>query len=646
VKNSRTFAAFVCLSLCTVVCPSPSFAQQLSPAQKAQLKYYLALESRLTPEQRQLLSRPVLDSITLAHEVFDPPDQAGGNDDNNLLLGLLASSGSPVNNADLSTSASVLDSFSGSLQNSATGVAVLDQRGLTKISHPENELQFSRLGGFSDIQSSSARCGQNIVTAYRSGLASTASALLPFLANPQIFPAASTLGVAYSTDGGDTFTALPFLSAGPPADPSQPEYVQFSVGGNASAGCSSSQRFYVVSSPYSVDSLTKVGNDGGANEVLLLGAGISISSDGGQTWADPTPAVLRNFNHLVDSAWLAIDPQNPDRLYISYLDIDFSFSDPLVPLDEGPRCPDTFLRIASELVSSSDAGRTWSSPSIIREDCLPPQPSGAQGFHVGSTRIVVGADGKVSAAYVLFVPVTGPDGITVVDYKIEVRVRQSSNHGRSFGRDVKVSNLVQIGEASHSFRPVLQGFFAPGTIPVLAADPAKRGKTQSLYIAWADGRDNPQPDAAAPFGTYNYGDIVLSRSTDGGATWSPPRAVSPTPKDFKGAGRDQFLPSIAVDANGAVAVCYYDRRNDPDNNGMDRYCSISQDGGQAFHDVRQSSKTWTYGENWDRFGSWLGDYDTVTAPSSPGRGEDFFGSFGISGDEVTGIFGRSIQREQ
>jgi hypothetical protein len=131
VKNSRTFAAFVCLSLCTVVCPSPSFAQQLSPAQKAQLKYYLALESRLTPEQRQLLSRPVLDSITLAHEVFDPPDQAGGNDDNNLLLGLLASSGSPVNNADLSTSASVLDSFSGSLQNSATGVAVLDQRGLT-----------------------------------------------------------------------------------------------------------------------------------------------------------------------------------------------------------------------------------------------------------------------------------------------------------------------------------------------------------------------------------------------------------------------------------------------------------------------------------------------------------------------------------
>ena len=645
-KNSRAFAAFVCLSLCALVCSSPSFAQQLSPTQKAQLKYYLALESRLTPEQRQLLSRPVLDSITLAHEILDPPDQAGGNDDNNLLLGLLPSSGSSVNNADLSTSSSLLDSFSGSLQDSSTGVAILKQRGLTKISHPENELQLSRLGGFTDIQSSSARCGQNVVTAYRSGLSNTVSSLLPFLANPQIFPASSALGVAYSTDGGDTFTALPFLNAGPPADPSQPKFVEFSVGGNASAGCSSSQRFYVVNAPYFVDNLTKVGTDGGATEVLFRGAGISISPDGGQSWSDPAPAVLRNFNHLVDSAWLAIDPQDPNRLYVSYLDVDFSFFDPLVPLDEGPRCPDTFLRIASELVSSADGGRTWSSPSIIREDCLPPQSSGAQGFHVGSTRIVVGADGKVSAAYVLFVPIFGPDGITVVDYKIEVHVRQSVNHGRSFVRDVKVSDLVQIGDGSHSFRPALQGFFAPGTIPVLATDPAKRGKTQNFYIAWADGRDNPQPDSAAPFGTYNYGDIVLSRSTDGGATWSPPRAVSPTPRNFKGAGRDQFLPSIAVDAKGAVAICYYDRRNDPDNNGIDRYCSISQDDGLSFHDVRQSSKTWTFGQTWDRFSSWLGDYDTVTPPSLEGPGEDFFGAFGISGDEVTGIFGRSIQREQ
>jgi hypothetical protein len=120
--------------------------------------------------------------------------------------------------------------------------------------------------------------------------------------------------------------------------------------------------------------------------------------------------------------------------------------------------------------------------------------------------------------------------------------------------------------------------------------------------------------------------------------------VSPTPKDFKGLGRDQFIPSIAVDRDGTIAVCYYDRRNDPKNNAFDRYCSISQDQGQSFHDVRQSPKSWMFAENWDRIGFWLGDYDTVVAPSFDG-GDGFFGAFGVSGDDVTGIFGRSLQRE-
>jgi hypothetical protein len=126
-------------------------------------------------------------------------------------------------------------------------------------------------------------------------------------------------------------------------------------------------------------------------------------------------------------------------------------------------------------------------------------------------------------------------------------------------------------------------------------------------------------------------------------TWSPPHAISPTPRNFKGGGRDQFIPSIAVSPDDAIAVCYYDRRNDPQNNAFDRYCSISENHGQSFRDVRQSSKSWIYGQDWDRLGFWLGDYDTVTAPYGTGRG--FFGAFGISGDDVTGVFGRSVSRE-
>jgi len=136
---------------------------------------------------------------------------------------------------------------------------------------------------------------------------------------------------------------------------------------------------------------------------------------------------------------------------------------------------------------------------------------------------------------------------------------------------------------------------------------------------------------------------MLSRSSDCGMTWSPPRAISPTPQNFKGGGRDQFIPSIAVDHDGAIAVCYYDRRNDPQNNALDRYCSVSQNHGQSFRDVRQSSKSWIYGQDWDRLVFWLGDYDTVTAPYGSKRG--FFGAFGISGDDVTGVFGRSVIHE-
>jgi hypothetical protein len=353
--------------------------------------------------------------------------------------------------------------------------------------------------------------------------------------------------------------------------------------------------------------------------------------------------VLKDADHLIDSGWLTVDPADPDRLYISYIDFDSEADFPILK-HRSPRCAPVSFRIASELVTSSDGGRTWSLPRIIREDCLPIQKGLPQGFQVASTRLAVGADGSLSAAFLLFHPIFAADGTTVVDYKLEIHARQSSNHGMSFTPEVKVSDLVQIGDGSHAFRPAVQGFFSVPTIPVIAADPARQpGEKQNLYIAWADGRDNQKPDGAAFFGTYNFGDILLSRSSDGGMTWSPPHAISPTPRNFKGGGRDQFIPSIAVSPDDAIAVCYYDRRNDPQNNAFDRYCSISENHGQSFRDVRQSSKSWIYGQDWDRLGFWLGDYDTVTAPYGTGRG--FFGAFGISGDDVTGVFGRSVTRE-
>jgi hypothetical protein len=51
--------------------------------------------------------------------------------------------------------------------------------------------------------------------------------------------------------------------------------------------------------------------------------------------------------------------------------------------------------------------------------------------------------------------------------------------------------------------------------------------------------------------------ILISRSTDGGHTWSAPVKVNHTPS-----GKQAFTASVHVAANGDVAVTYYDFRND------------------------------------------------------------------------------------
>ena len=639
-RTSKACAALFCFSLLLI--SSQSLAQKLTPFKEAELKSLLRLERKLSPQQQQLLSQQVRSAIALGHQLFDPPDLAGGDDEGGELnIGL----GSPRPTATALVKSSLLASSKRSPVPGANDLLVQEAAGgLAKISHPELGFRMSRYTGFTDVESSSAQCGSNVVASYIGGNAGNLSSNIPFFNDPTTITAASAIGVSYSGDRGSTFTELPFMTVGPSTNVDQPAGATgtlFEALGNPVTACTSPNKFFIANSPFFLADITFFGPLE-FSENLFSGVGINTSSDGGQTWGNTTPAVLKDFDHIVDSGWLAVDPKDPNRLYVSYLDFDSEADFPFLS-HPSPRCAPVSFRIAAELVTSSDGGKTWSSPHIIREDCLPIQQGLPQGFQAASARLAVGGDGKLSAVFLLFDPLFASDGVTVVDYKLEIHTRVSSDHGVTFGPEVKVSDLMQIGDGSHSFRPLLQGFFSPPTIPVIAADPTLHGnKKQNLYAVWADGRDNQIPDATGAFGTYNFGDIVMSRSTDGGMTWSPPHAVSPTPRGFKGAGRDQFNPAIAVDKDGAIAVCYYDRRNDPKNNALDRYCSLSQDSGQSFHDVRESAKSWVVGQQWDVFAPWLGDYDTVATPNDA---DGFFGAFGISGDNTTGVFGRSLQRE-
>jgi hypothetical protein len=125
-------------------------------------------------------------------------------------------------------------------------------------------------------------------------------------------------------------------------------------------------------------------------------------------------------------------------------------------------------------------------------------------------------------------------------------------------------------------------------------------------------------------GIYSFADVLLAKSTDG-QHWSTPIAVSPAPNDDR---RDQFLPWVAVDPSGTVAVCYSDRRNNPQNNAIDHYCSVSKDHASTFQDLRLSDRNWSTGHSNDLVLQpyYMETYDAVT-PDWTVRNTGFFSTF-------------------
>jgi hypothetical protein len=98
-----------------------------------------------------------------------------------------------------------------------------------------------------------------------------------------------------------------------------------------------------------------------------------------------------------------------------------------------------------------------------------------------------------------------------------------------------------------------------------------------VYLAWNDG-DREAPDILTTTGFYNFTDIMFSQSADSGATWSTPVRVNRNPEGGADPLTDQFEPALASDVSGRIAICFYDRRKDPANFRINRYCASSHDG--------------------------------------------------------------------
>lgn len=438
-----------------------------------------------------------------------------------------------------------------------------------QVSDPGTDLSFSRMAGFTQSETSTAWCGDNVVVAYNDS-----GSFLETFPIPGI--GLSFNGYSLSTDGGRSFTDQGFLNPGP-------SLFNF-LGGDPVAICTDENTFYQSS----------------IFQAFTTGVSVSKSTDGGKTFGDPVQVVGKDFfNHFIDKPWMAADPSNPNKLYVTYTDFDISgFFSTTAP------CPGT-IRLGIELVRSTDGGATWSAPTVVDKGCFPNENQGSN--------VAVDGAGKVYVAWEQF-PAFLPTN--------EIDIAKSTDGGKTFAPKSTVAIVTVVGSPFG----LLQGGFRNNEFPSLAIDLSEGGKG-ALYIAWNDGRLKMIPDF---FGFYNFGDAVVSRSNNGGLSWSTPVKVNDDDSNAPSSpGADHYLPGIAVDNNGSLGVCFYDRRLDSENFLIDRECANSDDGGRTWRNHRVTKESFAPSISADLLINpvYMGDYDTVAADSTR-RSGGFLGAYG------------------
>ena len=259
------------------------------------------------------------------------------------------------------------------------------------------------------------------------------------------------------------------------------------------------------------------------------------SVDGGATYSNGSFAWNNNIL-LDDKEWGVTDPHT-NNIYVTWTEYDEGFTPG--PLDSS--------RVYFS--KSTDHGVTFSSGVRINQvagDCLYLDITDAHPF--------VGVNGEI---YVTFMDSAG------------IRFNKSVDTGSSW---LAVQPLIAaVGSMRYDTVP---GVARIRSMPYSACDRSNSLYRGNLYVSWADPRN----------GATNS-DIFFIRSVDGGATWSLPLKVNTDTSN-----RYQYRNAMTVDqTNGMIYIVYYDRRNYSGNDSTDVYLSKSSDGGATWTDVKLSS---------------------------------------------------------
>lgn len=128
--------------------------------------------------------------------------------------------------------------------------------------------------------------------------------------------------------------------------------------------------------------------------------------------------------------------------------------------------------------------------------------------------------------------------------------------------------------------------------PVTGCDLSNGKHRGTIYINWAD-QKNGEDDT----------DIWLSKSTDGGNTWSERIRVN----NDKGKAQ-QFLTWMSVDPiTGHIYIIFYDQRDHEDGK-TEVYLAHSKNGGKSFKNVKISESPFSLDKS-----VFFGDYNNISA---------------------------------
>ncbi len=283
---------------------------------------------------------------------------------------------------------------------------------------------------------------------------------------------------------------------------------------------------------------------------------VSRSFDSGATWSAPSVVFQSpNTQTSPDKEWIAANdfPSAPNsgRLVVTWTNFTFNAA--------GAATGNNLVAAVSD-----DRGATWSAPIA-----LTPVGSNNQG-----TQPVFLPDGSLVVVYVTFI--SGEN-------LFSIQCKRSTDGGRTY--PAAATTVVAAVNAWND--PQLRhGSFLPS-----ATAARQSGAIFVTYVGLVGG--SPR--------------VLVTRSTDSGATWSTPIAASDQP-----AGGSVINPAIAVTPDGqTVSVVFLDKRDAPDHaNFIDLYAAQSFDGGQTWQPntrLSEMSSDIRYAPLTDE-GYMLGDY--------------------------------------